>query len=80
MTRPTTAGPLPGPAAGPAPLVIACALTIERLALRTGTRVRTGAPARVLRTGMGPEAADRAVSEALRDPALAGAAVVATGF
>ncbi|NEE42128.1 1-hydroxy-2-methyl-2-butenyl 4-diphosphate reductase, partial [Streptomyces sp. SID7982] len=58
MTRPTTAGPLPDPAAGPAPLVIACALTIERLALRTGTRVRA-APARVLRTGMGPEAADR---------------------
>ncbi|MGF2209618.1 1-hydroxy-2-methyl-2-butenyl 4-diphosphate reductase [Streptomyces albidoflavus] len=80
MTRPAAAGPLPGPAAGPAPLVIACALTIERLALRTGIRAPADTPTRVLRTGMGPEAAGRAVAEALRDPALARAGVVATGF
>ncbi|MEU1070988.1 1-hydroxy-2-methyl-2-butenyl 4-diphosphate reductase, partial [Streptomyces albidoflavus] len=71
MTRPAAAGPLPGPAAGQAPLVIACALTIERLALRTGTRAPADTPTRVLRTGMGPEAAGRAVAQALRDPALA---------
>ncbi|MBL0780976.1 hypothetical protein G6541_29010, partial [Streptomyces albidoflavus] len=45
-----------GPGGGPAPLVIACALTIERLALRTGIRAPADTPTRVLRTGMGPEA------------------------
>ncbi|MFD5028273.1 1-hydroxy-2-methyl-2-butenyl 4-diphosphate reductase [Streptomyces sp. NPDC058373] len=80
MTRPEAAGPPPGPAADPAPLVIACALTIERFALRTGTRAPAGTPTTVLRTGMGPAAADRAVAAALRDPALARAGVLATGF
>ncbi|TQJ91378.1 1-hydroxy-2-methyl-2-butenyl 4-diphosphate reductase [Streptomyces sp. SLBN-31] len=81
----------------PAPLLIACALGIEHLALRTshrGVRRRgglerlgaepnrwgAGGPVTVLRTGMGPEAAERSVTRALADPDLAGAAVLATGF
>ncbi|MDW4910980.1 1-hydroxy-2-methyl-2-butenyl 4-diphosphate reductase [Streptomyces sp. ADMS] len=62
----------------PAPLLIACALGIERLALRRGER-REG-PVTVLRTGMGPEAAEAAVTRALADPALCHAVVLATGF
>ncbi|MET9467862.1 1-hydroxy-2-methyl-2-butenyl 4-diphosphate reductase [Streptomyces sp. NPDC006544] len=71
------AGPGPG---RPAPLLIACALRIERAALRSGRG--SGAPERyeVLRTGMGPRAADRAVARALDAPGLRGAAVLATGF
>ncbi|MEU6673400.1 1-hydroxy-2-methyl-2-butenyl 4-diphosphate reductase [Streptomyces sp. NPDC046925] len=67
-------------APGPAPLLIACALGIEHLALRTGDR--TGAPGRltVLRTGMGPKNAERAVTGALGKEPLRHAAVVATGF
>lgn len=62
------------------PLLIACALGIERLALRTGDR--SGSPGRVtvLRTGMGPKAAERAVTGALGTPPLHDAAVLATGF
>lgn len=65
------------------PLLIACALGIERLALRGFGAVPEGAagPITVLRTGMGPEAAGRAVASALRDePEEGGTAVVATGF
>ncbi|MCB5164037.1 1-hydroxy-2-methyl-2-butenyl 4-diphosphate reductase [Streptomyces bambusae] len=64
---------------GPA-LVIACALGIEQFALRSGGR--HGAPDgyTLLRTGMGPRAAERAVGRALADPRLQGAAVLATGF
>ncbi|MEW2134411.1 1-hydroxy-2-methyl-2-butenyl 4-diphosphate reductase [Streptomyces sp. NPDC005435] len=74
--------------AAPAPLLIACALGIERLALRTGERavLRTGdhggaghRPV-VVRTGMGPRAAERAVGRMLATPDLAEAAVLATGF
>ncbi|MET7361664.1 1-hydroxy-2-methyl-2-butenyl 4-diphosphate reductase [Streptomyces sp. NPDC005562] len=70
----------PAPRPGPAPLLIACALGIERLALRTGDR--SGAPATmsVLRTGMGPKNAERAVSGALGKETLRDAAVLATGF
>ncbi|MFI9766694.1 1-hydroxy-2-methyl-2-butenyl 4-diphosphate reductase [Streptomyces sp. NPDC052415] len=64
----------------PAPLLIACALGIERLALRTGGRRGAGGPVTVVRTGMGPRAAERSVGRALAQPALAGAAVLATGF
>lgn len=67
------------PGTGPAPLLIACALGVERLALLLGSRSATG-PVTVLRTGMGPRAAERAVSRALTRPALRGAAVLATGF
>ncbi|MBB4895316.1 nucleoside phosphorylase [Streptomyces olivoverticillatus] len=64
----------------PAPLLIACALGIERLALRGGLGGAAG-PVTVLRTGMGPQAADRAVAQALAgDPAMREAAVIATGF
>jgi nucleoside phosphorylase len=62
------------------PLLIACALGIEHLALRAGDRSGAGGPVTVLRTGMGPEAAERAVTRRLADPALSGAAVLATGF
>ncbi|MGW0363943.1 phosphorylase family protein [Streptomyces sp. NPDC002990] len=64
-----------------APLLIACALRIERLALRGAGRAGAGeAPHAVLRTGMGPRAAQRAVARALDRPELSGAAVLATGF
>ncbi|MCU8590914.1 1-hydroxy-2-methyl-2-butenyl 4-diphosphate reductase [Streptomyces sp. A13(2022)] len=68
------------PQTGPSPLLIACALGIEHLALRTGDRGGAGGPVTVLRTGMGPKAAERSVARVLADPALGGAAVLATGF
>ncbi|MFJ8162594.1 1-hydroxy-2-methyl-2-butenyl 4-diphosphate reductase [Streptomyces sp. NPDC096136] len=69
---------MPARAAPPAtPLLIACALRIERAAL--GGAGRAGGAA-VLRTGMGPRAADRAVARALERPGMERAAVLATGF
>ncbi|MFE2171179.1 1-hydroxy-2-methyl-2-butenyl 4-diphosphate reductase [Streptomyces sp. NPDC059447] len=73
------------PAAGadraenPDPLLVACALRIERAALRSAGR---GAPPayELLRTGMGPRAAERAVGRALERPGMDRAAVLATGF
>ncbi|MFJ8545667.1 1-hydroxy-2-methyl-2-butenyl 4-diphosphate reductase [Streptomyces sp. NPDC093586] len=65
---------------GPAPLLIACALGIEHLALRAGDRGGAAGPVTVLRTGMGPKAAERSVTRVLADPALGDAAVLATGF
>lgn len=60
----------------PDPLLLACALGIERLALRGAT-----GRAAVLRTGMGAFAARHAVTGALRDePEPGGTAVLATGF
>ena len=64
----------------PAPLLIACALGIEHLALRAGDRSGAGGPVTLLRTGMGPRAAERSVTRMLTDPAWSGAAVLATGF
>ncbi|MET7439056.1 1-hydroxy-2-methyl-2-butenyl 4-diphosphate reductase [Streptomyces sp. NPDC005496] len=64
----------------PAPLLIACALGIEHLALRSGERGGADESVTVLRTGMGPRAAERAVTRVLADPALRDAAVLATGF
>ncbi|MFE2540336.1 phosphorylase family protein [Actinacidiphila glaucinigra] len=64
---------------GPA-LVIVCALRVERFALRGGDRSLAAGPVAFVRTGMGPQAAERAVTAALRDPALDGAAVLTTGF
>lgn len=64
----------------PAPLLIACALGIEHLALRTGDRGGAHGPVTVLRTGMGPKNAERAVTGALGRQPLRHAAVVATGF
>ncbi|MFC9793821.1 1-hydroxy-2-methyl-2-butenyl 4-diphosphate reductase [Streptomyces sp. NPDC057695] len=69
----------PGPGAPP-PLLIACALGIEQLALRTGDRTGAPGPVTVLRTGMGPDRARRAVSRALGDPGWQDAAVIASGF
>ncbi|EST35343.1 hypothetical protein [Streptomyces roseochromogenus] len=63
-----------------APLLIACALGIEHLALRTGDRGGADGPVSFLRTGMGPRAAERSVTRQLSGPALADAAVLATGF
>ncbi|MFF2851098.1 1-hydroxy-2-methyl-2-butenyl 4-diphosphate reductase [Streptomyces sp. NPDC058001] len=65
---------------GTPPLLIACALGIEHLALRSGGRGAAPGPVTLLRTGMGPRAAERAVARALADEALRGAAVMATGF
>ncbi|MGV2921768.1 phosphorylase family protein [Streptomyces alfalfae] len=70
----------PARGAGAAPLLIACALGIERFALRTGDRGGAPDAMTVLRTGMGPVNAERAVVGALGREPLRDAAVVATGF
>ncbi|NUS11247.1 MAG: 1-hydroxy-2-methyl-2-butenyl 4-diphosphate reductase [Streptomyces sp.] len=65
----------------PPPLLVVCALRIERFALRRGAaRAAAAHPVTVLRTGMGPTAAEAAVRTALQDPALRDAAVLTTGF
>ncbi|SCF71337.1 1-hydroxy-2-methyl-2-butenyl 4-diphosphate reductase [Streptomyces sp. Ncost-T10-10d] len=72
----------PGTAGPAAPLLIACALGIEQFALRSG-RGRAGdapGPVTVLRTGMGPKAAEAAVSRALGQDRAPGTAVLASGF
>ncbi|MEV6205368.1 homogentisate 1,2-dioxygenase domain-containing protein, partial [Streptomyces sp. NPDC051771] len=63
------------------PLLVACALGIERFALRGGGE-RAGAPGpvRVVRTGMGPAHAARGVERALAREGWGGAAVIASGF
>ncbi|MFE3181177.1 1-hydroxy-2-methyl-2-butenyl 4-diphosphate reductase [Streptomyces violascens] len=63
----------------PVPLVIACALTIERFALR-GARGGSTGPVTVLRSGMGPRAAERAVVRTLDGDRMRDAAVIASGF
>ncbi|MER7788854.1 1-hydroxy-2-methyl-2-butenyl 4-diphosphate reductase [Streptomyces sp. NPDC097640] len=68
------------PSPGPAPLLIACALGIERFALRGGDFGAAAGPVTVERTGMGPQAAERAVTRALAGSGASGAAVIATGF
>ncbi|MGW1494899.1 phosphorylase family protein [Streptomyces sp. NPDC002402] len=70
----------PEPFGSAAPLLIACALGIEKLALRTGDRSGAIGPVTVLRSGMGPQSAERAVREALGGEPLREAAVVASGF
>ncbi|GAA3152295.1 lipoprotein [Streptomyces rameus] len=64
----------------PTPLLIACALGIEHLALRTGDRSGADGPVAFVRTGMGPRAAERSVTRLLAGPAPADTAVLATGF
>lgn len=64
----------------PPPLLIACALGIEHLALHRRDRGTRGGQVTVLRTGMGPKAAQRSVSRHLAHPGFAGAAVLASGF
>ncbi|MEV4918776.1 1-hydroxy-2-methyl-2-butenyl 4-diphosphate reductase [Streptomyces tirandamycinicus] len=84
----TAPGTPPGGAPVP-PLLIACALGIERLALRAGGRGGAPGPVTVLRTGMGPRNAERALARVLGDAAegpgrRAGAppaaGVIAAGF
>ncbi|MCX4514222.1 1-hydroxy-2-methyl-2-butenyl 4-diphosphate reductase [Streptomyces sp. NBC_01619] len=78
-TEPPPASGTPGSTAPP--LLIACALGIERLALRAAGRGGAPGPVTVLRTGMGPRNAQRAVVRALRDERAAGVtAVIASGF
>jgi nucleoside phosphorylase len=69
-----------GPSAPATPLLIACALGIERLALRTGRAGAAYGPVSVIRTGMGPRAAESAVLRALGRDGARGAAVIASGF
>ncbi|MGC0373377.1 1-hydroxy-2-methyl-2-butenyl 4-diphosphate reductase [Streptomyces sp. SAI-229] len=68
------------PQPAPVPLLIACALGIEQFALRRRERGTWGGPVTVLRTGMGPAAAERSVTRMLAGPDLNRAAVLATGF
>ncbi|HWU10437.1 MAG TPA: 1-hydroxy-2-methyl-2-butenyl 4-diphosphate reductase, partial [Streptomyces sp.] len=69
----------PGPTT---PLLIACALGIERLALRTGRRsaVPGPGPVSIIRSGMGPRAAESAVRHALGPDGAKDTAVIASGF
>ncbi|MEU9123302.1 1-hydroxy-2-methyl-2-butenyl 4-diphosphate reductase [Streptomyces sp. NPDC048506] len=74
----------PPPDADP-PLLIACALGIERFALRGGDRGGAAGAERpevvVLRTGIGPQAAESALTEALGEGTVtARSPVVASGF
>ncbi|MFB7511823.1 MULTISPECIES: 1-hydroxy-2-methyl-2-butenyl 4-diphosphate reductase [unclassified Streptomyces] len=62
------------------PLLVACALRIERFALRGGGLAGAPGPVTVVRTGMGPDRADRAVSRALGEERWRDAAVIASGF
>ncbi|MDX3533480.1 1-hydroxy-2-methyl-2-butenyl 4-diphosphate reductase [Streptomyces sp. MB09-01] len=70
-------------AGNPGPLLVACALRIEQAALRSAGPGPARGPAggySLLRTGMGPRAAERAVARALDRPGMDRAAVLATGF
>ncbi|MFF4283663.1 phosphorylase family protein [Streptomyces kronopolitis] len=78
---------MPGrhPADADPPLLVACALGIERFALRGGDRGDAAERARprpvVLRTGMGPRAAERALGVALGESApTTRSPVLASGF
>ncbi|MGC5341725.1 1-hydroxy-2-methyl-2-butenyl 4-diphosphate reductase [Streptomyces sp. DT24] len=77
-------GDAPGPHTPGTPLLIACALGIEHLALRSSRgRGRGGGapgPVTVIRTGMGPQAAQEAVGRVLGQDRARGAAVIASGF
>ncbi|WP_046776478.1 1-hydroxy-2-methyl-2-butenyl 4-diphosphate reductase [Streptomyces yangpuensis] len=72
------------------PLLVACALRIEQMALRSAGRGSPhgtdahgdahGGAYTLLRTGMGPCAAERSVLAALDGPGMDRAALLATGF
>ncbi|MGW1379652.1 phosphorylase family protein [Streptomyces sp. NPDC002446] len=72
------------PADADPPLLVACALGIERWALRGGADQTPGGarpPLVVLRTGMGPRAAERALAKALAEGTISPCTpVVASGF
>ncbi len=68
-------------AGSPGPLLVVCALGVERFALRGAERSGSAGPVALLRTGMGPDNARRAVAGALRGSGpRAGSAVLVTGF
>ncbi|MFD9497803.1 1-hydroxy-2-methyl-2-butenyl 4-diphosphate reductase [Streptomyces sp. NPDC060035] len=73
-------GDAQGPPATVTPLLIACALGIEHLALRSGRAGGGAGPVTVIRTGMGPRAAESAVMRALGRDGAGSAAVIASGF
>ncbi|MFC8276987.1 1-hydroxy-2-methyl-2-butenyl 4-diphosphate reductase [Streptomyces sp. NPDC057271] len=74
-------GEEPGrPAGSSAPLLIACALGIEQLALRSGERAGAPGAFAVVRTGMGPAHARRSVAHVLGREPWRDAVVVAAGF
>ncbi|MFG2773966.1 1-hydroxy-2-methyl-2-butenyl 4-diphosphate reductase [Streptomyces sp. NPDC048350] len=74
-------GEAPGPSAGSsAPLLIACALGIEQLALRSGERGGAPGAFTVVRTGMGPGHARRTVARVLGQDPWRDAVVIAAGF
>lgn len=62
------------------PLLLACALSLERRALRSGIPPEAAGPVAVLRTGMGPERAARSVAGRLAREPFRAAPVIATGF
>lgn len=67
--------------APPGPLLVVCAMGVERFALRGAARTGAAGQVTLLRTGMGPRAARRAVTGALRvGSAAAGSAVLVAGF
>ncbi|MFF9909714.1 1-hydroxy-2-methyl-2-butenyl 4-diphosphate reductase [Streptomyces sp. NPDC013457] len=68
------------PAGSSAPLLIACALGIEQLALRSGERAGAPGAFTVVRTGMGPAHARRTVARVLGREPWRDAVVVAAGF
>ncbi|MFF3314597.1 1-hydroxy-2-methyl-2-butenyl 4-diphosphate reductase [Streptomyces sp. NPDC003035] len=75
-------GEEPGPSSGggAAPLLIACALGIEQLALRSGERAGASGPFTVVRTGMGPDRARRTVARSLGREPWRDSVVIASGF
>ncbi|WP_406144009.1 1-hydroxy-2-methyl-2-butenyl 4-diphosphate reductase [Streptomyces sp. NBC_01012] len=75
-------GAAPEPPGPVTPLLIACALGIERFALRTGRRGgdQGPGPVTIIRSGMGPRAAEDAVRLALGQHGAGGTAVIASGF
>ncbi|MFF1961243.1 1-hydroxy-2-methyl-2-butenyl 4-diphosphate reductase [Streptomyces sp. NPDC058220] len=75
-----SSGPADAPAGPHTALLIACALGIERFALRGGGHGDAPGPVTVLRTGMGPKNAERAVARALGEQRTRDAAVIAAGF
>lgn len=66
----------------PRPMLLTCALGIERLALRGVAKGAAGGSVVLLRTGMGPVAAEQSVTRLLArsGPAATPLAVLATGF
>ncbi|MFD9428454.1 MULTISPECIES: 1-hydroxy-2-methyl-2-butenyl 4-diphosphate reductase [unclassified Streptomyces] len=73
-------GDAPRPSGPAVPLLIACALGIEQFALRSARGSGAPGPVSVIRTGMGPKAAETAMGHSLGRDGARGAAVIASGF